>query len=196
VIAMPAPEEGSEPRLRTVGEYAALGETETGYTELQEGHVLMSPSPTPKHNLACFRLCAQLSPRLPDGLEAIQDVDVDLELVVKDQPGFSRRPDLVVIEQAAMHRIESKGGLLRASDVRLVVEIISPGSRRMDTVIKHGEYAEAGIPYYWIVDLDRPVSLHLWHLAGEFGYQDCGEFTGQVDLLDPVAVRIDLDRLI
>jgi Uma2 family endonuclease len=193
---MPEPDQVPEPRLLTVGEYAALGETETGYTELQEGHVLMSPSPTPDHNVAGSELYVQLRMELPDKLEAIQDIDVDLELVANDQPGFSRRPDLVVVDRAARQRIRYEGGLLRASDVRLVVEIVSPGSRRMDTVIKHGEYADAGIPYYWIVDLDPPVSLHVWHLAGEFGYQDSGTFTGQVELLDPAKVHIDLDSLI
>jgi Uma2 family endonuclease len=196
VTALPEGHPGSEPRLLTVGEYAALGETEAGYTELQEGHILMSPSPTPDHNVACAELYVQLRVQLSDKLEAIQDVDVDLELTPENQPGFSRRPDLVVVDRGARHRIRSDGGLLRASDVRLVVEIVSPGSQRMDRVIKLGEYADAGIPYYWIVDLGRPVSLHVWHLAGEFGYQDCGEFTGQVDLVDPIGVHLDLDELV
>lgn len=185
-----------QPRVLTVREYAALGETPSGYTELQEGHVLWSPSCWPDHNVACLELCMRLSQRLPASLTAIPFVDIDLVLVAEDQPGFSRRPDLVVIEQAAMHRVDSEGGLIRASEVRLVIEIVSPGSRRMDTVIKHGEYADAGIPYYWIVDLDPPVSLHVWHLADEFGYQDSGVFTGQVELLDPVELHVDLDHLI
>ena len=86
--------------------------------------------------------------------------------------------------------------MIKASEVRLAVEIISPGSKRMDNVIKHGEYADAGIPHYWIVDLDPPVSLHVWHLAGEFGYQDSGAFTGRVTLLDPVKLEIDIAGLL
>ena len=31
-------------QLLTVAEYAQLGETNTGYTELQEGNLIMSPS--------------------------------------------------------------------------------------------------------------------------------------------------------
>ena len=79
---------------------------------------------------------------------------------------------------------------------RLVVEIVSPGSHRMDNVIKHGEYGDAGIPHYWILDLDPPRSLHVWHLADEFGYQDSGTFTGQFTLLDPIKVDIDLGRMV
>jgi Uma2 family endonuclease len=55
-----------------------------------------------------------------------------------------------------------------------VVEIVS---YRTDHVIKRDEYADAGIPYYWIVDLDDPVTLTACHLAGEFGYQDAGGVT-------------------
>jgi Uma2 family endonuclease len=40
----------------------------------------------------------------------------------------------------------------RAADVLLVIEIVSPGSRRTDHVTKLREYAKAGIPTYWIVD--------------------------------------------
>jgi len=51
------------------------------------------------------------------------------------------------------------GGLLRAGDVLVVVEIVSAGSRRLDHVVKRGEYADAGIGHYWIIDLDGPVTL-------------------------------------
>lgn len=192
MTALPEPDADSEPRLLTVAEYAALGETENGYTELQEGHVLMSPSPSPDHNIACGELYFQLRPQLPPDLVAIQDIDVDLSLTVEDEPGFSRRPDLVVVDRAALARVRDKGGLLRAEDVRVAIEIVSPGSRRMDNVIKVGEYADAGIPSYWVVDLDPPVSLHAWHLADEFGYRESGTFTGRCVLDD---LNLDLDAL-
>jgi Uma2 family endonuclease len=195
VTALPEPDQESEPRLLTVVEYAALGETDTGYTELQEGHLLMSPSTTPDHNRAGRRMCMQLFPQLPAGLDVVPDIDVDLELAPSDEPGFSRRPDIAVVEEAALQRVRDKGGLLKASEVRLIVEIVSPGSRRMDNVIKPGEYADAGIPHYWIIDLAAPISLHVWHLAGEFGYQDSGTFTGEFRLLDPFPVDLDLPKL-
>ncbi len=34
------------------------------------------------------------------------------------------------------------------------------GSQRTDRVIKHGEYADAGIPHYWLVDLDAGRRTH------------------------------------
>jgi hypothetical protein len=85
-----------EPRLLTVAEYLALGETELGYDELVEGRVFMSPSPGPDHNRAVFRVAVRVEPQLPSELEVLLDLDVDLELAPPDAPGFTRRPDLVV----------------------------------------------------------------------------------------------------
>lgn len=74
--------------MLTIDEYAALGETEPGYTELGEGRILMSPSPLPDHNNASAELRAQLKPQLPGHLEVSQ---VNLAFVAPDQPGWSRR---------------------------------------------------------------------------------------------------------
>jgi len=183
-------------RLLTAAEYAKLGETGWGYTELMEGRILVSPSPTAKHNMAGLALAMQLVPQLPEGVRVIQDVDIDLGLVPADQPGLVRRPDLVVVETSAVNRVDRDGGLLSAGDVLVVVEIVSPGSQRLDYVIKRGEYADAGIPRYWIVDLDKPVSLLDCHLAEDFGYADSGAITGTFTLSSPFSVRFELDLLI
>lgn len=195
MTALPEPKNPPEPRLLTVAEYAALGETESGYTELQEGLLLVAPSPRPNDNIASGELFAQLRPQTPADLRVIQDIDVDLELALPDKAGFVRRPDLVVVDRAATARIDAEGGLLRAADIRLVVEIVSIGSQRMDHVVKRGEYADAGIPHYWIIDLDQPASVVVCHLAGEFGYQDSMTAIGKVTLDEPFPMTIDLDQL-
>jgi len=185
----------SPDRLLTVAEYAELGEPAFGYTELVEGRLLMSPSPTPRHNIASGELYVQLRPQLPGGLAVVQDVDVDLGLVPADAPGFSRRPDLVVVESAAVDRVSGEGGMLRAAEVAVVIEIVSPSSHRIDYKHKHGEYADAGIPHYWIVDLSEPVSLVASHLAGEFGYADASAVTETFATSVPFDVRLDLTQL-
>lgn len=35
-----------------------------------------------------------------------------------------------------------------------VCEVVSPSDPRRDTIIKYRDYARAGIPYYWLVDLE------------------------------------------
>ena len=184
-----------EPRLLTVAEYLALGETELGYDELVEGRVFVSPSPGPDHNRAVFRVAVQVEPQLPPELEVLLDLDVDLELAPPDAPGFTRRPDLIVARRSARQRARQEGGIIRAPEVVVTAEFVSPGSRRTDHVAKRADYADAGIPHYWIVDLDNPISLVACHLGGELGYVDGGAVTGIFSTTEPFPVRLDLGAL-
>ena len=183
-------------QLLTVAEYLEIGEVESGYTELDEGRLLLSPSPTYRHSRANGKLWVALDAQLPSHLVAVADVDVDLQLAATDAPGTVRRPDVVVVNRTATDRIDREGGVFLASEAVLAVEIVSPGSRRMDDVMKRAEYADAGIPHYWIVDLGEPVSLLACHLAGEFGYVDGGAVTGVVRTTAPFPSEIDLDALL
>ncbi|TWF77928.1 putative restriction endonuclease [Pseudonocardia hierapolitana] len=86
--------------------------------------------------------------------------------------------------------------LLTVAEYLVIVEVLSPGSKRTDHVLKRSEYADAGIPHYWIIDIDPPVSLLACHLAGEFGYADDGAVTGAFTTAEPFPVEIDLDALL
>jgi Uma2 family endonuclease len=181
--------------LLTIDDYLQLAENDEHRWELQEGSLVMSPRPALPHMVALLDLAMMLRSQLPGNQVVAPDVDVDLCLVPPDQPGSVRAPDLVVVSPAGADRVYAHGGLVRADEVLLVVEIVSPGSRRMDRVIKRAEYADAGVPHYWIVDLDEPISLTICHLAGEFGYQDSGSLTGVVELTEPFPLCIDLTEL-
>jgi len=63
----------------------------------------------------------------------------------------TRRPDVLVMT------LEQSQGLGNQPDMLyepclLVIEIVSPTCRAVDTVEKRKEYAQFGIPEYWIVD--------------------------------------------
>jgi Protein of unknown function (DUF820). len=65
---------------------------------------------------------------------------------------------------------------------------------RADTIIKRREYADAGIPHYWIVDLEPQPSLTACELVdGE--YRDAGPVTGTFEAEKPFPVRLDLGAL-
>lgn len=181
-------------RPLTVAEYLALGESELR-TELHEGWLTVSPSPLPRHSTASRRLANAIEDALAPGYEVYQDVDVDLLLAGADGPGFVPRPDVVVVRAEGARRVDDHGGVLHASDTVLAVEILSPSSRKMDRVLKRDEYADAGIPHYWIVDLDEPTSILACHLAGELGYADSGEVTGTFRTTEPFSFELDLSLL-
>ncbi|GAA1233958.1 Uma2 family endonuclease [Pseudonocardia alaniniphila] len=178
--------------LLTVAEDLEIGEIEPGYSELVEGRLLMTPTSAPDHNHAELEMAVQLRSQLPPGLQVILDMDVDLELAPTEAPGTVRRPDLIVVPREVRKRVRAEGGIIRASEVLVVMEVLSPGSRRTDHVHKRGEYADAGIPHYWIIDTAEPVSLLACHLAGEFGYADAGSVTGTYSATEPFPVEIDL----
>ncbi len=183
--ASPVPRFAMSARPLTVAEYLEIGEVESGYTELEEGRLVLSPRAVPDHNVATAGFVVQLRSQLPAHLEVIPDMDVDLQLVPVDAPGTVRRPDLTIVERSARQRVRGGGGVIRASEVVGAVEIISPSSRRLDQIGKRNEYADAGIPHYWIIDLDEPVSLVACHLAGEFGCVDGGAVSGSFRTTTP-----------
>ena len=196
MTADPVPTPEREPRLLTVAEYLALGETELGTTSSWRGGWCMSPSPGagPQQRSrrgadpAPARSCRPMS-------RSLLDLDVDLELAPPDAPGFTRRPDLIVARRSARQRVRREGGIIRAPEVVVAAEFVSPGSRRTDHVAKRADYADAGIPHYWIVDLDDPISLVACHLGGELGYVDGGAVTGIFSTTEPFPVRLDLGAL-
>ncbi|MFJ7212067.1 Uma2 family endonuclease [Amycolatopsis sp. NPDC098790] len=171
-------------QLLSTEEYRALGETDRGFTELVEGRVVPSPGAGRTHNLAACRLAGQLERQLPHSLAFVLGTDLDLDLAPKGEPGFSRRPDLLILDRAA-------GDPIRTTDVTVVVEIATSHSRRTDYRVKHDEYADAGIPHYWIVDLTEPVTL----VACQ-GYRDAPPVTGTFTTEVPFPVKIDLDALL
>ena len=156
----------------------------------------MSPSPDVGHGRALVEFGAQLHGQLPTGWAVIHNLDINLELVAADEPGFSRRPDLIILEDRAGERADDEGRMVRASEVAVVVELVAADTRRIDLVDKRRDYADAGIPNYWIVDIDDPISLTACRLTEQFGYQDDQVVTGVFRTDVPFPVEVDLNRLV
>jgi Uma2 family endonuclease len=198
MAAMPLPDEEADSiHLLTIAEYAALGEIEHGYTELVEGRLLMSPSPAFRHGRAMRRLYAQLLAQNPAGLEVVLEQDVDLELAPANEPGSSRRPDILITRLEVGDQLTADGGVLvPAPEVLLAVEIVSPSSKRIDHVHKRADYADAGIPTYWIIDVDDPIALTACRLVENFGYVEDQTATGVFRADVPFPVEINLGQLV
>ncbi|MFC3893270.1 Uma2 family endonuclease [Lentzea rhizosphaerae] len=175
--------------LVSLNEWDAMPEDMCRRHELVDGALQVIASPFPRHQRAALRLTYCLDEQLPDHLTAVIDVDVALK---SGERATVRRPDVVVLS------VENYGDgdrRLDAADVLLVVEVMSPGSKRTDFVVKPAEYAKAGIAHYWIVELGDPFSLAAFELVdGVYEYVDGG--TGTVELTRPVPLKIDLDALL
>ena len=73
----------------------------------------------------------------------------------------------------------------------LAAEIVSPGSRGTDYVMKMHEYAKAGIPHYWIVDATAtPGEQFLAFVLDENGYRRLDTQAGErVRLIEPAPME-------
>jgi Uma2 family endonuclease len=76
------------------------------------------------------------------------------------QTGFVLQPDVMVLDPERSERQRTHVAPL------LAVEVLSPGTRMKDRVLKRAVYAEHGVPSYWIIDPAEPSLLAL-ELAGD-----------------------------
>ncbi len=78
----------------------------------------------------------------------------------------------------------------------LVVEVLSPSTRRTDLTAKREYYGRCGLPWYWIVDPDEP-SLTVWSLVDAELRQVQQIGPGRTDVVvGPLAVTVSPDRLV
>jgi Uma2 family endonuclease len=166
--------------LMTLDEWIALPEDNSAHYELQEGVLIVAPKRGRRH------LAQKINPQqLPPGWEALISFEVVVE---RGETPTVRVPDLVVV------RVGAPEARIPAGEVDLVVEIISPGSRNVDTHLKAFEYAAAGIPHYWLVDLEGPApSITVF---GGDGYRAKRTANHELVVDTPFPLRIDIDALV
>jgi len=124
-------------------EYLALNSNHL--VEFSHGIVEVPPMPTTSHQMIVFLLGRLLS----DFVMARELGTVLLApLRVRLWPGKYREPDVVFMRSE--HAGRSGEPYWDGAD--LVMEVGNDDDRRRDMDIKRREYAQAGIPEYWIVD--------------------------------------------
>lgn len=127
----------------TEDEYFALPEMPTK-VELVDGVLVVMPLSSVVHQRLVWQLGRILEESCPT-----QEWEVFAGLNVRLWPGHVRNPDVIVTRRGAMSRY------VPATDTVLLVEITSPGNFRQDRIVKHGDYAAAGVPFYLRVDLEK-----------------------------------------
>ncbi|MFE3058849.1 Uma2 family endonuclease [Nocardia sp. NPDC059239] len=174
--------------LLTIAEWSLLPENNRHCRELVDGVLVVAPQP-PRHQLAVWRLAAQLERALPRRVAAMARI----ELIIDDgTPPTVRVPDVLIVGGAAGAEHATR---VRPGDVLAAIEIVSPGSRRVDRVMKFAEYAAAGIGRYWLLETEESLRL-LTHRLQDGRYLPTGEYSGQVTLaLGGLDLPLDLDAL-
>ncbi|NLV79803.1 MAG: Uma2 family endonuclease [Rhodococcus sp.] len=175
--------------LLGLDEWAGLPDHEGHHVEVCEGVLVAVPRPGAVHDHAALSVVLQLDVQLPAEMCALGSAEV----LVGDDPLTVRLPDAIVVDRAL---VEDDPDRAPASAVRMVVEVTDRGTARTDRVTKFSEYAEAGIPHYWIVDLIGPPLLAVFTLDDGW-YRFDGEYSGKVRApLFGRKVVLDLDSLV
>ncbi len=129
----------------TEDEYLAIPDT-PARIELASGVLVVNVLPDRPHQRLARRIANLLEETSPTrDWEAFDGLNVRLWL------DHVRIPDVVV----ACRRFD--GRIVPAAEILLLAEITSPSNFRQDRIVKHGEYAEAGIPFYVRIDLHHGV---------------------------------------
>ena len=136
------------PRLWTYADLVALPDDQLRH-ELIDGEHVVSPSPNTRHQQLLRELFRILDAhvehhRLGEVLFAPFDIKLSMFTVVV--------PDLVFFTADRFKRVVNEKHAIAAPD--LVVEILSPGTRRRDKGRKRAIYDREGVREYWIVDPD------------------------------------------
>jgi len=156
-------------------EYAGLGEAK--FHEYYDGCLVVNP-PTMRHALAATNLVITLVASRGERLVVTgSGCSAGGEIFV---------PDLMVIEVAALAEP------LLVTPPYLVVEILSPSTKRDDRGKKLEAYAAGGAGWYWIVDLDTPEVAVFRNSEGAFVEV---QRTQEAASLSPMGVRIDPRKL-
>ncbi len=162
-VALLFPEQGHWSEV----DYLALTNSTSRLVECSQGRVEILPMPKMSHQ----KIVQYLSNLLlhfvsPRGLGTV----LFAPLRVRLPAGTFREPDVVFM--FAQHVERMGEDYWEGAD--LVMEVVSEDNRQHDLVAKRNDYAEAGIPEYWIVDpaQERITVLRL----ADGRYEPHGEF--------------------
>ncbi len=154
--------------------------------ELLDGALLVSPSARVRHQRLSSRLWAALDAAIPFGLEVLEAINVRVG------PGKILIPDLAVVTVPGLDLT-----VCEAADVVLVVEITSPGNAAVDRAVKPQLYAQAGVPNYLRIELDKAGPRALVYRLERDQYSEVARVDPGRPLVmtEPLAVTLDLAAL-
>ncbi len=125
-------------------EYLALTDHRNRLIEFTDGFLEALPTPTEEHQMFLkFLLLAFVN-----GFEPRGGIVLFSPLRLRIRPGKFREPDLLLLLSAADPRRHNR--FWEGAD--LALEVVSDDKPERDLVDKRGDYAEASVPEYWIVN--------------------------------------------
>lgn len=126
---------------------------EGSLAEIIDNTLFISPAPSPSHQRLILTLATQINTFVSANKQGeifISPIDVFL-----DETSTVVQPDLILILKDNKAVIDSEG-IHGVPD--LVIEVLSPGNKKHDTIIKKALHQKFGVKEYWIIDPDTRQS--------------------------------------
>jgi Uma2 family endonuclease len=193
--------ENLQPEPITVEIWRDLPEEFCRQVEVVNGQAVRCEAPRRAHQAAARRLATVLDSAAADYVAlhpgSCLDVSNDFDVILWDVPAATiRRPDLA-LHNCAPDDVRP----LPASCIRVIIEVVSPGSDKTDRVEKMGEYAMAGIPFYWLVWISgnrvESIDVHvLDHALGAYRLLRTLAPEDEMSVLEvPVRIKVPWSQL-
>jgi Uma2 family endonuclease len=130
--------------------------------EVIDGELYLTPAPTPYHQIVKGRIERLLQDHVERGsLGMVLDAPCDVVLSRFDV----LQPDIFFISSG---RLEMIGEKYISDAPDLVVEVLSPGTRKRDRVLKSKRYSRFGVREMWIADPDKKTIEVFVSAGGSF----------------------------
>ena len=146
--------------------YLWLTESSRRLIEFTDGYIEELPKPTSTHQAILLFLYGLLRVHL----RTRGGIVMFAALRMRIREGKFREPDILLLRHRSDQRYQDRYWL----GADLVAEVVSPDDPERDLVVKRADYAEGGIPEYWIVD-PRDDSITVLTLKGD-AYVEHGVF--------------------
>jgi Uma2 family endonuclease len=143
----------------TSDQFCELPPSDSFKLELLNGEVVVKARPIPNHQHFIFELGVVLRA----WIKTRKLGRILLDTLMKLNGSWTPAPDLCFLKTRHLKRVERKRIV---GPVDLAVEVLSPSDEQADRMTKFSAYAEFGISWYWIVDLEKRV-LDEYELVGE-----------------------------
>ena len=158
---MPLPKES----LYTIDNIYALPEGTRA--ELIDGQMYMMAPPSRRHQDISFSLSRKIADYIDSKHGSCKVYPAPFAVFLNDDDKNYVEPDLSII---CDHNKLNDNGCVGAPD--WIIEVVSPGSRRMDYFTKLFKYRTSGVREYWIVDPEKNRIL-----IYNFETEDTGDYT-------------------
>jgi Uma2 family endonuclease len=147
--------------------------------ELRDGVMIVVPSPTFGHQQVSTLLWLWFRQHAPWDLVPSVATGVLIDGVQTFEP------DVLLLRREMLN---PQSHYATAEQVVLVVEVVSPSTRRRDRLEKPAGYAAAGVPHFWRIEQD-PLHVYAYELV-DGGYELAAESAEELVLEKPFEIRL------